>query len=171
MTYVEGLASYATGKYLWDICHASWSQTKVIKSTPENLSKAYWFFDPALFYNLSSKACPINSAPFMYLQKSVLWRTQQKRKTEFSIPMTSNFVQLELLDYVSFTDSIYTNSTTLYGWITKMAYNLNKDEIDIELTLLPYDPAESGVIIETGDAPDTITESGSQTDTITEGQN
>jgi hypothetical protein len=170
MTFFEGLNSYADAKNLWELCHHSYEKTQIVKNAPLNITKSFWFIDPNSFYDYEDNrpVCPTNSAPFLYLQNLVEWTSRQKRLVSFSLPINSTTIVSELLDYVSFTDPIYTNNQTLYGWITKISINIKRNEINYTLMLLPHDPLTVVNIIETGDAPDTITESGSQPDTITE---
>jgi len=85
--------------------------------------------------------------------------------------MSATNVYRELLDYISFTDSVYTDDVEWLGWVRKIKYNLKKDLIEITLILRPRDEFETGLIIERGDrGDDTITERGDRgDDTITEG--
>ena len=173
MTYVEGLHSYGSAKQLWDICHYAYTKTKVIKSAPDNIMKSMWFYDYAAYNNLDTSVISALSAPYMYLQNLVEWTTLPKNQVNISVPVTTTNITLELLDYISFTDPILTNNVTLYGWITKISIDMNNSKINLELTLASTYAAgipgvANGVIIETGDAPDTVTESGSQPDTFTE---
>jgi hypothetical protein len=88
------------------------------------------------------------------------------------IPLTEDNLQFELLDPVTFSDPVYTNSVALTGWITKLEVDPSRDVIGLEVTLEPFDIEDlgSGIIEEVGAdyTDDTITESGSQPDTITE---
>jgi len=173
MTYVEGLHSYGSAKQFWDDCHFAYTKTKVIKSAPDNLMKCKWFYDYAAYNNLETSVVSSLSAPYMYLQNMVEWTTLPKNQVNISVPVTTTNITLELLDYISFTDPILTNNVTLYGWITKISIDMNNSKINLELTLASTYAAgipgvSNGVIIETGDAPDTVTESGSQSNTITE---
>jgi hypothetical protein len=175
MTYVEGLHSYGSSKKLWEKCNYAYTKTKVVKSAPDNLMKSHWFIDHATYYNLGSSVVSTLSAPYMYLENLIEWSTLPKNQVNISIPVSSTNIQRDLLDYISFTDPILTDNTTLYGWITKISLDMNKSIIDLELTLastyaanMPHTGDDGGVIIETGDASDTVTETGSQSDTITE---
>ena len=173
MTYVEGLHSYGSAKQFWDICHYAYTKTKVIKSAPDNLMKCNWFYDYAAYNNLETSVVSSLSAPYMYLQNMVEWTTLPKNQVNIDVPVTTTNIALELLDYISFTDPVLTNNVTLYGWITKISIDMNNSKINLELTLASTYAAgipgvSNGVIIETGDAPDTVTESGSQPDTFTE---
>lgn len=174
MTFAEGFNSYGDGKKLWEACHYAYTKTKIAKNAPNNIMKSNWFIDSSIFYNSTSSVIPSNSAPFLYLQNLIEWTSLPKNQVNFSLPINSTFILLDLLDYVSFTDIIITNNVTVYGWITNIAIDLNNSKINIELTIKSTYADEMELIlgnniIETGSAPITITESGTQPDTITEG--
>jgi len=175
MTYVEGLKSYGTSRKMWEVCHYAYTKTKIVRNAPDNIMKSYWFNDASAFHGFDSSVIPTFSAPILYLQNLIEWTTLPKNQVHISIPVTSTNITTELLDYISFTDPVYTNDVTLNGWVTKIAVDMNNSKIDLELTLVSTyaegieDITGDGLIIETGDAPETISESGSQSDTITEG--
>ena len=79
------------------------------------------------------------------------------------MPLT--FLGVELLDYCSFTDAIFTSGEVYYGWVTSLRITTE----DIELTMSMERKSLSDTYTETGSADTTIDESGSRADTITEG--
>jgi len=170
--YVGGLpdGSYRTANLIWKSCHDSYKQAEAEQPAPASLSQLDWYIDGNLFDGAESYI-DTNSSAWNYLWLFVDWTTHQKKSVTYSLPLTAANVTLELLDRVTFSDKIYTNDVGLGGWITKIKYNINKDLMDITLTLAPEDTYDTGLIIERGNmGDDTITERGDEgDDTITEG--
>jgi len=162
--FVGGINDYATAANWWDVCHESYLRNRVVKSFE---AECKWFPDNENFVEGSGGS---GNAAYYYLQQLVEWTTRQKEKISYALPINSTNLALELLDHITFEDDIYTNAGNRVGWITKIKLNPANDLLEVEAILEPEDIIETGgLIIETGDAPDTITESGSETDTITEG--
>jgi hypothetical protein len=86
--------------------------------------------------------------------------------------MSSTNLTLELLDYIKFSDAIYTANTQRPGWINYVEVDTKNDQIVIEATLNPAELAFDAVIIERGIFlnVDTYTEGVNQTDTFSEPQ-
>lgn len=165
MTLVNGIKSYSTAKTLWDACRESYEKTGVIKAYPD--LECDWFFNEEVFYSLDEM--PYDTSPMLFLQNFIDWVSIQKETVPFSVPITSDSISMNLLDYSSFTDAIITYGITRYGWITKSKINTKNNTIEFELMLKPGGYSEMGDIIETGSAADEIEESGSQIDEIEEG--
>ena len=160
--YVGGLnaGSYAEAKTLWDVCHESYVRAQVIAhELPSNLSNLDWYTDVTLFNPDATEFVGTDSSAWKYLVNLVEWTTRQKQTVEYSLPLNDTTIVLDLLDRVTFSDTIYTVGTTRDGWITKIGLDLKKHTMEIELTLDPWDQIFVGddTIIETGNA-DTIVE-------------
>jgi hypothetical protein len=168
--YVGGLDSYPDANLLWKACRHAYEQAEVLQPAPNDLSEMNWYIDYNKFAETRAYT-GTNSSAYKFLFDFVMWTTRQKGMITFSIPMSATNVYRELLDYISFTDSVYTDSVEWLGWIRKIKYNLKKDLIEITLIFRPRDEFETGLIIERGDMGDpTITERGDEgDDTITEG--
>lgn len=163
-TYAGGFTDYTTAKSYWEICQNSYDEIRTLNRLEINSD---WFIDNELFNPGTGGSG--NSAYYL-MQLLTSWATRQKYVVTYTLPINASNLQLELLDPITFNDAVYTNSTDLTGWITKIKLNPAQGTMDIDLILEPADIESIGLIIETGSAPDTITESGSQPDTITEGQ-
>lgn len=165
-TYVSGISDYATSKDLWDLCHENYSKTLTVNRLPDKLSKLPWFIDRTAWEDGYGEA---DNSAYKYLRLCVEWLCRQKYITEYTVPLAAATAVLELYDYITLSDDIFTGGNARGGYINKLKLNPAKSEINIELVMIPSDLDEIDLIIETGSAADTITESGSQTDTITEG--
>jgi hypothetical protein len=173
-------SAYADCKELWTACHESWQYNKAIAHAPDAISKLNWFNDRFLLG--ATDGLGTDSSVFSYLTWLVYWATRQKNTVEFSVPLTTSTVELELLQSCSFSDAIYTNGVALQGWITKIEIDVtNSTDTENGPVLYPvinlamilskdvptYPPNALTRIIERGvplnDALQ-IVESGSQTD-------
>jgi len=166
-TFAGGFSSYNQGKKLWDICKNSFDRTRVIRQLPAEYSDCKWYPDEGAFTGVD----PGQSATVhKYLELLVEWATRQKEIVEFSIPITTVNVKLELLEFHQFRDQKYTANELRIGYITKVKPIPRKDEIILEMTLIPADieSATDCLIVESGLNTDTIVETGSNTDTIVE---
>ena len=121
-----------------------YNKTGVVKTAELNVD---WFIDEETFNGTDE----INSfsSPILYLYNAVQWTTYQKEKVSISIPITSENLVLELLDYISYSDKINTNNVLRYGWITKINVDFNNFIMNIDLTLLPTDYPSINIIDET----------------------
>ena len=68
---------------------------------------------------------------------------------EFSLPLTATNAQIELLDYVTFSDPIYTDDTAVAGWIVSLKVDPKKNQIVVKVMLKPdgYDDIQGGTLI------------------------
>lgn len=169
-TWVGGINDYETAKGYWEICYNSWLKTQTVNKLPVELGKCHWFIDPAL-YNGTGESSDA-SAAHKLLENLISWSTRQKFRAVYSIPITKQNIQIDLLDVVSFKDQKYTNGDFLDGYVEKIKVDPVNDRINLEVILKPADletfPPGVDLIIETGSAPDTYTESGSNPNTVTE---
>jgi hypothetical protein len=163
-TYVGGHPDYSESKTWWDICHGAYEETLVVNQLEYD---CYWYIDNADF----GEAGGSYNTVFYLMAQLLEWTTRQKYIVEYSLPINTTNLQLELCDPINFNDQIYTNSVDRLGWINviKIIPTTKKPMITIQLILKPFNLEEYNLYVETGSAPDTITESGSQPDTITEG--
>jgi len=170
--YVQGVnpGSRADASAFWTLSHSSYTKSHAIQKCPDNLSKLPWYYDSESIYNSSSPGLSTNNSVFKYMDQLVQWCTRQKDMMSFSVPLTATNLQKELLDNVSVSDIIYTDSTAISGWITGIEIKPDKNIINMDITLDPISPEESGLIVERGQIlnVNTISESGSQPDTIKE---
>lgn len=165
MNFVQGIEDYSTAKTMWESCQESYEQTNVVKAYPDLECK--WFIDDETFYGVDEMF--YGHSPMQFLSNFIDWMTVQKDIVTFRVPITTDMIVLNLLDYVSFEDEIITLDIARNGWITKTKIDTVKNEIELELTLIPGGYTEMGDIIESGGWPDDIEESGSQPDEIVEG--
>jgi len=154
---------------LWDICHMSYDIYAVQKELKRELK---WYNDRSQWYNSGEGGDGLGTddSSYNFLENAVYYMTRQKDRVEYMLPMNTHNVHIELGDPITFNDPIYTNGADRSGWVELIEYDLSQDAIKLKVILEPFDTIDDdyGDIIETGDAPDTITESGSQADTITE---
>jgi hypothetical protein len=173
-TYVYGVneGSYADAKALWDICHAAWLKSAAIQPAPDSICKLPWYAD-----QLAAGDTPTNSpgvstdnSPWLFLQNACEWSTRQKAIATFELPITAANIQKELLEYINFSDELFTDGDLRPGWITGVTHNVREGTITIEATLEPIELDEDITIIERGVFLniDTIAEAVNQPDTVTE---
>ena len=176
-SYFSGLenGSYATSKYMWELCNESYEFVATISSLmPNNISKLPWYIDTRIFDAAASTGYGIDSSAFKYLENCVLWVTKQKYTVSYEIPINSTNINIELLDRIDFSDSIYTDSEIYTGWVTNIAIKTKENTIGLQLMLDPKDgdiianlieergtPLNDDALIEeSGSLPDTIEEQG-----------
>lgn len=177
-SYVGGINadSYEDAKALWDVCHASYVRAQVIAhELPAGLTDLEWYTDVEIFDPDETRFRGTDSSAWKYLTNLVEWSTRQKESISYEIPITTTNIALDLLNRVTFSDTVYTNATNRTGWITKIGLDLKNHKMEIELTLDPWDQTlvEDNLVIERGEGvnTDTITERDQSLgdDTITEG--
>lgn len=166
-TFAGGFVEYSRGSQLWTVCRHSFLETLVVRELPSEYSDCRFYVDEDAFNggNIGQGA-----TPFKYLELLVEWTTLQKEITEFAIPLTTANVVRELLDFVKFRDQKYTAGELREGYITKIKPEPARDQIIIELTLIPsnIESITDCLIVESGTRDDTIVESGAEADTIVE---
>ena len=171
-SYVGGFsdAEYIYARDIWEVCRESYIRIRNVRSAPDEISKLNWYVDNTEV-NTASPKTGIDQAMYLYLENLALWTTRQKNIISYSLPVTTEFIQRELLDRVAFNDTIYTIGVDKGGWITDISIDPGKDTLTLKLILDPDDGIDELFqnIEESGSAPDTITETGGQPDTITEG--
>jgi hypothetical protein len=171
-TFVGGVNpdSYADAKAIWDLCHLTYVKSKAIQKAPDSISKLSWYADQD---PLNSSGASVDNSPWKFLVNCSEWTTRQKDVVTYSIPISAANITLEMLDFIHFSDAIFTNSIAREGWISSITVDPKNDILILEATLQPIelDTFAGGLIIERGPLlnTDTITENGAQTDTITEG--
>jgi len=169
-TWVGGVNDYENAKGYWEICYRSWLKTQTVNKLPADLGSCRWYINGAAFDGTGTQNDA--SAAHLFLANLTSWTTRQKFRALYSIPISKNNIQIDLLDYVSFKDQKYTNGEFYTGYVEKIKIDPTRDRIDLEVILKPPDletfPPDTDLIIETGNAPDTITELGNNPNTITE---
>lgn len=168
--YVGGINSYADAKEVWDQARDAYLRTNTVLQLPKKQSELPWYIDTLNFDSSDTSGTGTSASAWKYLLLLVDWFSRQKSLVQYSIPLSTTNITLELLDRITFNDQQYTNNVDHEGWIYSIGLNAKNDSLEVKAILDPTDGIESlGDIVETGVATDTITESGSQTDTITEG--
>jgi len=172
--YASGFEAneYADAKSMWERAHEGWRRIKSLAPLPKNYSEAAWYHDNKLLSG-GEYGSKVNAAR-LYLWELTNWTTLQKQVVQFEVAITPTTVALELLAPVTVNDTIHTNGAVA-GYITKLAYNLEKGTIGVEVIIKPYDymdltddlvvergtPANAHTHTERGDqGDDTITETG-----------
>jgi hypothetical protein len=144
-TYVSGLNpnSYQEAKSVWLICHDAYTKSLQESLAPDNMSKLYWYVD-------SGDMASVNDSAYKLLINLVEWSTRQKETVTFKIPLNATTLTYELLDYIHFSDDIFTNSVSRPGWITAIEADPNNSTITLSCTLEPIELYDDTVIIERG---------------------
>lgn len=165
--------SYADAKPLWLSANESWNRSSAIQPVPDRLSKLYWYSNTNDFNNLENKGASTSDSAYKFLTNLVEWTTRQKDVVSFQIPVSTTNIVRELLDYINFSDAIYTDDTTRPGWITGVKFNIKKDTIGIEATLEPENQIIQNIIDERGQLYTTSQhdESGDRDEQVNDGQN
>jgi hypothetical protein len=173
-TYVGGVSkdTYVDAKRLWEVAETSYDTTKVRQELPVEYQDLYWFNNSNIFNGLENIGASTSDSAFKYLTNLMEWSTLQKETVTFYLPLTSENIQIELLDYGEFQDTFY---GTHLGWVVGVEIDIRKKQI--QLTMI-FDPdvdqqvyvdnliVEQGQLINTT----TVTETGSQTDEVQDGQ-
>ena len=174
--YAGGFPSnaYVDAKVLWGLVHAGYNSLNcVTPQLPDTYSKLPWYTDPTA-WDAGSPYTGTNSSAYKFLKQLIEWATIQKDIVKFSVPMTTTYAQLEILDRIRFSDDLLTSGEWETGWIVGISVNTSDNKIDVTAMLTPYEMStiQDTIIIERGTPAnsDTITERGSvlNADTYTE---
>jgi len=177
--YVGGLPEtvqgYGEAKEMWDQTHEAYLQMNMVTpELPKQYSDLNWYIDVRTLPQIDEiqQYTGTNSSAWKYLKQLISWTTIQKDVVEFSLPLTATNAQIELLDYVTFSDPIYTDDTAVDGWIVSLKVDPKKNQIVVKVMLKPdgYDDIQGGtLIIERGNVlnDDSIIERGSTLNTST----
>ncbi len=172
--YVGGISpnSWEDANYMWTRAHESYDVAGAVQELPKSLSQLPWYTNTYQFNNAEFRGASKGDSPFNYLMNLCEWSTLQKYEVKFNVPLTLENVSLELLDYISFSDTIYTNNEVKYGWITGIEFNPSKNYMRITATLSPDKIIDRRVIRERGQLLNfnKYTESGSETGVLVDGQ-
>jgi hypothetical protein len=152
--------AYAEASEAHSFVEAGYDETGVIKAMPPAMGELSWNVDPSW---VGTPVVKTNLSAWKYLKNCAWWLSVPRKDVTFRVPLT--FLGVELLDYCSFTDAIFTSGEVYYGWVTSLRITTE----DIELTMSMERKSLSDTYTETGSADTTIDESGSRADTITEG--
>jgi len=162
--------NYADAKSIWDSCKASYTYNQSVMQAQADISELSWFGDSTIFDAADLSSTGISSSAFMLLSLLAKWATLQKYIVSYRVPINSATINTELLDTVSFTDKIYTNSSGIPGIIIHIEPDASTDQLIINTMLEPFEIRSQDLIIERGPLlnTDTIQEGNNQTDTIVE---
>lgn len=173
-TYVGGLPDncYSDAKQIWEVCQGGYRRAAAIQQAPADISRLYWFNSSSLFSGLESKVVSTNDSAYKFLKELIAWTTRQKTLTQFSLPITGDNMELELLDYINISDLIYSDDETRVGWIVGIEVNTTGDAINITCMLDVEEDREDNLVIEDGQliTDGTRNESGTRDDQDDDGQ-
>ena len=167
--YFSGLDQYAESKILWDKCQYSYTVNSALKQAQNDTSELLWYVDAKDFdYGTPGWGSGLLSSAYFFLKLLIQWSTLQKYSVSYSIPLTPNTIDTELLDVIEFTDTFYTNSLAHHGWITSVEVDPASSQINLTALLWPADILGDDLIIEGDHQANTIVEGDHQADTIVE---
>lgn len=170
ITFCQGFNAYADAKNFWEVCHASYLQSGIVKRCPENYTSLPWYIDRAEYNSDKEfyRGTKATTSPYLLFKNLVEWTTYRKSMISFSIPMTATYIVRDLLDFCLFNDAIYSNDANIAGWIIEKNLDFNNRKIDITMLFRPIVDELVNVVIETGANAIQIEETGSTTDIIEE---
>jgi hypothetical protein len=113
---------YTDAKLQWDECNLSWKKSFTIQQTSGNLSQMHWYIDRSILSNLAKAATgvDIRNPAYMFLYNAIALLTVQKEMVDYSVPINSDTVNLDLLSKIFFSDVYYTGGNARVAWITKI---------------------------------------------------
>ena len=139
-TWVVGISDYNTAKSFWLKAQEGYLRTGVIRVAPSNRTDLTWATERDWF-NDTNVYDSAEEYGYDYFSKLVDWTIFQKFIVSYSLPITSDNVQLELLDDVIFSDPIITpedyNDGYAKGWITKYELDPKSDKINVSILFEP----------------------------------
>lgn len=130
-TFVGGIISYSTAQTLWNRCRSSYLKTLTLNPFKKNLD---FYIDEQKFDEVSDSD---SHSAFKYVEILIKWIAEQKQVFNYSVPITSQSLELDLLDLVEFKDVIYTNNEVQRGYLTKIKDDLKGRKRDLEITMEP----------------------------------
>lgn len=135
-SYVGGISDYTSAAALWELCHVSWEKSHSVNQLSMDLP---WFPDLRVYENdlTETDGVDIDSAPFNFLARAVVWLTREKSILSYSIPMTAINLLTELCDPVAVTDAILTGGNVMYGWVCGIEIDTEKSVINIQTITEP----------------------------------
>lgn len=152
--------AYAEAQEAHSFVEDGYDETGIIKAMPSEMGELSWYVDPSW---VGTPVAKTDLSAWKYLKNCAWWLSAPRKEVTFRIPLT--FLGIELLDYCSFTDTIFTSGEVYYGWVTSLRISTE----DIEIKMSMERPVTTIRYNETGSADTTIDETGSRSDTITEG--
>lgn len=166
-TYAQGFATYSMASVIWGMAHDTYTRIEQVNTAPKNLSELPWYIDENEFDTGTSSGATDTYAVYQYLYNLINYCSRQKYRVTFDIPITTDNIQRELIDLVTFSDAIYTNNVSNTAYIEKINLIPQDDIMRLTLLVIPTD-LPSGIIEETMSAPDVIEETMIATDQIEE---
>ena len=161
------IPSYADANTFWNRGHQTYLRNGISQPLPKSLAECNWYRNLREFDENNSGVT--NSSVHFYLENLVEWVTRAKNVINYSIPLNSDTIKIELLDRVSFNDLLITGDIPIDGWITMVGINTKDSVIDIEITTIPDDILPIYRIIdEHPDSVDEIDEEPISPDTVDE---
>lgn len=132
-----GLDNYTKAKTIWDRCRAGYLRTKVIRQPQIDISELEFFTDRAAIDSDTTWGTGDTSSAYKLLDNLSSWTTLPKKIVSFSLPINSEYILDDLMDYRGFKDTIFTNNRQKNGWITGIGLDTETDMIKMTMTLLP----------------------------------
>ncbi len=137
---LSGSGAYPDCKDVWDVCHESWTRTKVLnKDLSADYSELPWYIDYSEYDPddvLTHQG--VDSSAWKYLRQLAQWTTRQKDIVTYRIPLTAaNLQNTELLKPVSFSDPIWSANAARTGWVTRVSVDTRLDQIVVTTMLQP----------------------------------
>lgn len=155
---------YNDCKFVWDACKENYNIFGALQDAAADTTELNWYNNSSFDYEQAE-----NSAR-LYFKLVVQWLTKQKQIINYSIPLSSSSVQLELLDLIYFNDILLTNNLNTRAFIVDKFINVKNDTVELKIMFLPEDNSDPfDTIIETGIELNTIEESGEEDDEYNEG--
>lgn len=152
--------AYAEALEAHGLVESGYNQTRQLRAYPTSGSELSWFVDPS--WVTGGTIAKTDLSAWKYLKRCAYWLSTPRREVKFRVPLT--YASVELLNYCSFADPVYTQGNILKGWITSISIDLD----GIDLTMSMDRDSEGLVYLETGSADTEIVETGSQTTDIRE---
>jgi hypothetical protein len=136
--YCSGFKNFSDAKSVWDLCHASYLQVKVLNEYNIDLK---WFPDLRIYEGdeTETDGVDVDSAAYNHLENAVGWLTKKKTKTRYAIALNRVNILAELCDPVVFKDDIFTYGEEREGLINGVEIDVKNDRLLIRTTLRPED--------------------------------
>ena len=136
--YVTGIPSYPDSRALWNKFHTCWMINQRIRLAPTDITDLKMAVDLNSYYN-SVDYDFYSEYAYSYANIFGEWATLQKLQLSCSIPITEEFIMMELLDRIRFADPLVTPTSGDYGygWITSIGVDPYKGQMKIGICFEP----------------------------------
>jgi hypothetical protein len=126
---------YTDAKSQWDECNLSWKKSFTIQQTSGSLSQMHWYVDRSILSDLAKAATGIDirNPAYMFLYNAIALLTVQKEMVDYSVPINSDTVNLDLLSKIYFKDAYYTGNIVTVAWITKIETDIINGRFNLSI--------------------------------------